>query len=143
MDKRLLEKLHGVHPALVSIIEKAAQEPKPFIVVYGMRTPQAEAEAIKTGHSQTMHSRHLPNNQGLACAVDLAAIDAEGAVDWAAGREAEVYGAIALQIKAAADELGLGAALEWGGDPVGAWEPGEVSHFRDWGHFQLSWQAYP
>jgi hypothetical protein len=87
-----------------------------------------------------MHSRHLPDSKGLSAAVDVVALT-NGVADWAKGREKDVFGAIAKQIKAAANELGVD--IEWGGDPVGAWEPGVVSHFRDWGHFQLPWAKYP
>ena len=140
MDPRSEANLLKVHPDLARVIRGAAQTPQPFVVVYGIRTEDAEAEAVKTGHSTTMHSRHLPNDDGLACAVDVAALIG-GQVSFAPGQEAAVFGAIAAQIKASADALGI--PIQWGGSPVGAWTPGVVSHFRDWGHFQLPWREYP
>lgn len=148
MDAHSETFLAHVHPDLARVLRAAAQTPQPWAIVYGIRTLAAEAQAVATGHSQTMRSRHLPdihyankdNPDGVACAVDVAAIIG-GRLDWAKGREAAVFGEIADQIRAAAKALNI--PLQWGGDPIGAWTPGVVSHFRDWGHFQLPWGAYP
>jgi len=56
----------------------------------------------------------------------------DGELSFAPGREAEVYGRVAAQIKAAAARLGV--PLQWGGD----W-----NRFKDWGHFQLPWLQEP
>lgn len=140
MDARSESFFPHVHPDLVKVLRAAAQNPQPFLVVYGLRTLTAEQEAVSTGHSQTLHSRHLPNAEGLACAVDVAALIA-GKVSFAPGHEAIIFGGIASQMKAAA--LSLSVPIQWGGDPIGAWIPGVVSTFRDWGHFQLPWKEYP
>lgn len=140
--------LAHVHPDLVRVMNAALQTPQPFIIVYGIRTLEAEKAAVASGHSQTTHSRHLPdkryanaaNPDGLACAVDVAAM-IDGKVSFAPGQEAQVFGHIAVEVKAAADALHV--PIQWGGDPIGAWIPGVVSHFRDWGHFQLPWGVYP
>jgi peptidoglycan L-alanyl-D-glutamate endopeptidase CwlK len=129
-----------VHPDLVKVLRAAAQTPQAFEVVYGLRTLAAEAEAVATGHSKTLHSRHLPNAAGLSCAVDVAAL-IDGKVSFAPGHEEFFFGAIAAQVKAAAAKLEV--PIQWGGDHVGAWTPGVVSTFRDWGHFQLPWLQYP
>jgi len=135
--------LAGVHPDLVHVMQQAAQAPQAFQVVYGVRTLAAEAEAVRTGHSQTMHSRHLPDPHfgGKAMAVDIACLT-DGTVDWTvANAHGGIYGAAAEQVLAAATRLGV--KLQWGGQQVGAWVDGQVSHFRDWGHFQLDPSAYP
>jgi len=62
-------------------------------------------------------------------------------VDFAEGREELVFAAIAAQVLAASHTLEI--PLQWGGSKVGAWTPGVISHFRDWGHFQLPWKEYP
>lgn len=118
----------------------ARQTPQAFVVDYGLRTLQAEAAAVASGHSQTMHSRHLPDARfgNLAMAVDVIAATGD---PFAAGHEAEVFGLIAAQVLAAAAALNV--KLQWGGQPVGAWIDGAPSHFRDWGHFQLDPSAYP
>lgn len=131
MDARSETNLSKVHPDLCAVIRTALQTPQPFIVVYGIRTLEAEKQAVATGHSTTLHSRHLPNKDGLSCAVDVAAL-LNGQVSFAAGHEADVFGKIAKQIKDAAKVLNIPVA--WGGD----WRS-----FKDWGHFQLPWTQYP
>ena len=135
--------LAQVHPDLVRVIEAAAQAPQPFQVIYGIRTVAAEAAAVASGHSQTMHSRHLPDPHygGVAMAVDIACLT-NGAVDWTvADAGGGIYGDAADQILDAAEALKI--KVQWGGSTVGAWVDGQVSHFRDWGHFQLDPSAYP
>ena len=142
MDDRSETNLAHVHPDLVKVIRAASQSPQPFTVVYGIRTLEAEAQAVASGHSQTMHSRHLPDARygGVAMAVDVAAL-VDGQVSFAPGHESDVFGQIADQIQAASDALGVD--LQWGGDPVGAWKDGQASGFRDFGHFQLDPASYP
>lgn len=139
MDARSEALLAHVHPDLAKVIRSAAQSPQPFEVVYGIRTLAAEAAAVASGHSQTMHSRHLPDKHyataadpdGLSCAVDVAAL-VGGQVSFAPGHEQAVFGEIAAQVKDAAEALKI--PVEWGGDWV---------TFKDWGHFQLPWAQYP
>lgn len=140
MDARSEANLLHVHPALAGVMRAAAQGPQPFVVDYGLRTIQAEAAAVASGHSETMHSRHLPDAHygGASMACDVIA----GRGDpFAVGHEAEVFGQIAEQVLAAAKAMGVD--VQWGGQPVGAWTDGQVSHFRDWGHFQLDPAKYP
>jgi peptidoglycan L-alanyl-D-glutamate endopeptidase CwlK len=121
--------LAQVHPDLQSVLRAAAQTPQAFQVVYGIRTLAAEQAAVASGHSTTMHSRHLPQpgQHNLSCAVDVAALT-NGHIDW----NDKCYPAVAAQVKAAAAALHI--PIEWGGD----WRS-----FRDFGHFQLPWAQYP
>lgn len=132
MDARSESFFPCVHLDLVRVVRMALQEPQPFVIVCGVRMESAQKKAVATGHSTTMHSRHLPGKvDGLSRAVDVAAL-VDGEVSFAPGREAEVFGAIARQIKAAGTALGI--PVEWGGDWIS---------FKDWGHFQLPWKEYP
>ena len=136
--------LAGVHPDLAKVIRAAAQTPTPFVVVYGLRTPGAEAQAVASGHSKTLHSRHLEQlaENNLACAVDVCALGAGGNLDWTVSdAKGGAFARIASQIEHAAALLGV--PIQWGGADVGAWTPGVVSAFHDWGHFQLPWAEYP
>lgn len=127
-----------VHPALAKVILAADQDPQKFIVTYGLRTEDEEAAAVASHHSQTMHSEHLASH-GASRAVDLSPLDASGQAYFAPGREPLVYGMIAKQVLAAVTRVGLvDGDVMWGGALVGAWRSGVVSHFRDWGHFQLN-----
>jgi peptidoglycan L-alanyl-D-glutamate endopeptidase CwlK len=135
--------LAAVHPDLAKVILATAQEPVPFMVVYGLRTLAAEQAAVASGHSETLHSRHLPQagEHGQGCAIDFCVLK-DGALDWTvADAEGGAFGQVARQIQAAADKLGV--PIEWGGAKVGAWTPGVVSTFHDWGHVQLPWAQYP
>lgn len=116
-----------VHPDLVKVIVAASQGAQKFQVVQGLRTLAQEAEAVASGHSTTMHSRHLPNAEGLSCAVDVAALT-NSHIDWNSAR----YPRINEQVQSAARSLGI--PVEWGG----LWK-----HLKDLGHFQLPWAQYP
>lgn len=141
--------LAHVHSDLALVMRAAAQQPQRFQVIYGLRTPQAQEEAVQTGHSETMHSRHLAgggfNENGYggdALAVDIVCTDNNGAMDWTVGPvDGGIYGAAAKQILAAANQLGI--AVQWGGAAEGAWVDNQPSHFRDWGHYQLDPSKYP
>ncbi len=128
LDPRSEAVLADVHPDLVKVVRHALESPaQPFEVIQGLRSMAAEKEAVATGHSTTLHSRHLPNAHGVACAVDVAAID-QGHISW----NPLLYQTIAHAMKAAAAAVGV--PVEWGGD----WKS-----FKDWGHFQLPWAQYP
>lgn len=123
--------LSHVHPDLVRVMLHA-DSPQRFIIIQGLRTLAQEKSAVASGHSTTMHSRHLPNHDGLADAVDIVALDAKGRPDWAQGCEAATYTPIIAAIKRSAHELSI--PIEAGMDWV---------HFKDWGHIQLPWKQYP
>lgn len=135
--------LAEVHPDLVRVAQAASQTPQAFQIVYGIRTLAAEAQAVATGHSETMHSRHLPDAHygGHAMAFDFACLT-NGAIDWTvANATGGIYCIAATQILVAAERLGV--KIQWGGQQTGAWTDGVVSHFRDWGHVQLDPSEYP
>lgn len=127
-DARSLANLHLVEPDLIKVVAQAYERStQPFEVICGMRSSAAEHKAVATGHSETLHSRHLPDKNGLAAAVDVAALD-NGHISW----NPLLYQPIADAMKQAAADLKI--PLEWGGD----WKT-----LKDWGHFQLPWADYP
>lgn len=117
------ERLKGVHPDLVRVVERAIQLTEvDFTVLEGLRTVARQQQLVKSGASKTMRSRHLTGH-----AVDLAAvIDGEVRWDW------PLYHKIAKAVKQAAAELKV--PIEWGGD----WRT-----FKDGPHWQLPWKKYP
>jgi peptidoglycan L-alanyl-D-glutamate endopeptidase CwlK len=123
LTARCGQRLAGVHPDLVRVVERAAKDGTKFRVIEGLRTMDRQAELVRAGKSQTMRSRHLTGH-----AVDLAALDEAGRVTWAR----PAYEALAARVKAAAAAEGV--PIGWGGDFRG---------FFDGPHFQLPWDSYP
>lgn len=117
------QRLTGVHPDLVRIVEHALTlSPIAFQVTEGKRTKARQQQLVAAGASQTMKSRHLTGH-----AVDLVAlVGGKARWDW------PLYSQLATAMKAAAAQLKL--PLEWGGD----WKT-----LKDGAHFQLPWKAYP
>lgn len=119
---RSIEKLTGVHPDLVRVVEAAHGTCK-FHVTDGVRTLARQKQLVAEGKSKTLKSRHL-----VGCAVDLVAVTDDGKVSYDDDR----MRAVADAMKRAAGELGI--PIEWGGD----WKS-----FVDTPHFQLPADLYP
>ena len=120
---RSRDRLKGVHPDLVAVVERAIQlTGVDFMITEGLRTPARQAELVRAGASRTQNSRHLTGH-----AVDVAALVA-GQVRW----DWPLYPRIAQAFRQAARELNT--PITWGGD----WPK-----LRDGPHFELSRQAYP
>ncbi|MGQ3040459.1 MAG: M15 family metallopeptidase [Brevundimonas sp.] len=123
LSKRSLDRLQGVHPRLVAVVQEAsALSSVDFMVTEGMRTKARQAALLRAGASRTMTSRHLTGH-----AVDVAAL-VEGQVRW----DWPLYPRIAAAFKAAAARQGT--AIIWGGD----W-----ARLRDGPHFELDRKAFP
>lgn len=122
-SERSLRNLHGIHPDLRRVMDRALQEsPLDFIVIEGLRTKERQAEMVESGASKTMNSRHLTGH-----AVDILPIGPNGPrFDW------PLYHKIAPAIKAAAKAEGV--KIVWGGD----WKS-----FPDGPHFELDRRLYP
>jgi peptidoglycan L-alanyl-D-glutamate endopeptidase CwlK len=102
LGKRSKEKLQGVDPRMVRVVERAIElSEQDFSVICGLRTVAEQEALVAKGASQTMKSKHL---EGLA--VDLAA--------WCDGIrwELNLYDEIADAIRKAAIEEGV--TIRWG-----------------------------
>ena len=131
LSARDRQRLAGVHPDLVAVIEKAASLcPKRFIVVEGCRTLEQQKRNVAKGVSKTLKSRHITAPNGYGHAVDLMIPETGTDRDWA--DDNPNWRVIATAMKSAATELGT--PIEWGGD----WKS-----FVDTPHWQLPWGAYP
>lgn len=72
LGRRSRGELHGVHPDLVFIVERAITiTPVDFSVHDGLRTLAEQREYVDKGVSKTLNSYHLPQRDGLGWAVDL------------------------------------------------------------------------
>lgn len=123
LSSRSRDRLKGVHPVLVGVIEAAiVNSPVDFMVTEGVRKPARQAALVRAGASRTLNSRHITGH-----AVDLAAV-VEGQIRW----DWPLYPRIAAHIKATAAARGV--ALVWGGD----WP-----RLRDGPHFELDRKVFP
>lgn len=123
MDARSERNLKGVHPDLVRVVRRAAEDSgMDFIVTEGLRTLERQKQLKAAGASKTLKSRHLTGH-----AVDVA-IQLDGKVRW----DWPLYAKFAKAMKAAARAEKV--SIEWGGD----WKS-----FRDGPHYQLLWAKYP
>lgn len=122
LSDRSMKNLEHVHPDLVKVVLKAAEDAA-FEVLEGWRALPRQRLLVAHGASQTLKSRHLTGH-----AVDLGALVA-GVVEW----HWPLYDELAAAMKTAAALAAV--PLEWGGD----WRK-----FKDGGHFQLPYgDKYP
>ena len=108
LSQRSLSRLEGVHPSLLSTVEKAIQLTKvDFGCSCGVRTIEEQKVLLAKGASTTMKSKHLIQEDGYSHAVDLIAY-LEGRVSW----ELNLYDDIADAMKEASKETEVD--LRWG-----------------------------
>ena len=95
---RSKERLQGVHPDLVKVLEEAIKEsPLDFSITEGLRTRERQKALFDAGKSQTMNSRHLTGK-----AVDIAVIK-DGEVTW----DLKYYRIVTDHIKKVAKQLDI------------------------------------
>lgn len=99
-------RLAQAHPDLQRLVRVVA-ETWDLVILETARTPERQAELVRTGKSKTLHSKHLVQNDGFAHAVDLAPMP----VDWNDTRRWYLFGGFCL---GTAQRLGL--PIIWGGD---------------------------
>ena len=116
LSKRSLDRLEGVHPDLVAVVKAAIEVTDvDFGVTCGLRTVEEQEQLVAAGRSQTMNSKHIPQEDGYSHAVDLVAYFGSN-VSW----ELNVYDDICDAMKEAAIEVGC--PLKWGA----AWSEGDI-----------------
>ena len=106
LSAKSLDRLEGLHPDLVKIVERAIEITDiDFSVGEGLRSITRHKELYQQGATTTMNSRHLTGH-----AVDLIALDEDGKVSW----DWKYYYPLAVAMKQAAKDVGV--SIEWGGD---------------------------
>ena len=120
LSTRSKNKLKGVHPDMVAVVERAIELTKvDFGVTYGVRSLAEQEKLVASGRSQTMKSKHLIQDSGYSHAVDVVAYDGSDVV-W----EINVYDDICDAFKQAAIEKGV--AVKWGA----AWSEGDIRSYE-------------
>lgn len=133
------ERLAGVHPQLVRVVERAIElSTVDFLVLEGVRTPQRQRELYAQGRTKpgpvvtwTLKSNHFVRADGYGHAVDLAPFP----IDWEGPTRFPKFDAIAKAMFAAAEELGV--RIRWGAD----WDQDGKARERgesDSPHFELA-----
>lgn len=121
-SKSSLNRLSMAHDDLERVAVLALKYSKyDFGITCSLRTIEEQEQLVKDGKSQTMKSRHLPNEQGVSEAIDFA-VYLNGSITWSI----RYYRVVAQAFFRAAIELGVD--IEWGG----LWET-----FVDGPHVQL------
>jgi peptidoglycan L-alanyl-D-glutamate endopeptidase CwlK len=136
LSQKSLERLNGVHPALVFLVKSAMEtQIMDFSVNEGVRTLDRQKELVSKGVSKTMKSKHLIQSDGYGHAVDLYPypIDME-AVRKGSAVEISRFGVLAGIMKSLAWTHGI--EIEWGGDFDSDGETLDHTFF-DAPHFQL------
>lgn len=121
-SQRSLERLKGVHPDLVKVMQASISDsPYDFGITEGRRTPERQQQLYKEGKSRTLNSRHLTGH-----AVDIAVFIGKD-VSW----DFRYYDAVAEHIKKVAESLKI--PIVWGGEWRG---------LVDGPHFELNRKHY-
>ena len=72
LSNKSLERLNGVHPSLVFLVQSAMEtQIMDFSVNEGVRTLDRQKDLVSKGFSKTMKSKHLVQSDGYGHAVDL------------------------------------------------------------------------
>lgn len=125
LSRRSRHRLAGVHPFLVECVYRAIETTaQDFAVFEGLRDETTQAAYVARGVSKTMHSKHLLQPDGFAHAVDLVPF-VRGRIDWC-DDEKWRYEPIRHAMFRAAEQLGGGYELRWGGD----WRWFDGPHFE-------------
>lgn len=121
LSKKSLSNLEGVKPELVAVVNRAIEITQiDFSVTQGVRTLAQQKEFVRTGKSQTMNSKHLPQADGYSHAVDVVAYIGKN-ISW----ELNVYDNIADAFAQAGRDLGV--AMRWGA----AWNVPDITKWND------------
>lgn len=119
LSQRSLDRLEGVHPEMVAVVERAIQLTEvDFGVTQGVRTLEEQKANVAAGRSQTMRSKHLLQDDGFSHAVDVVAYVGSD-VSW----ELNLYDDICDAFKQAAEEVGC--SIKWGA----AWSEGDIRSY--------------
>ena len=139
LSQRSRNRLVGVHPDLVRVVERAiGLTAVDFVVSEGARSIDRQRDLVASGRSKTLNSKHLIQADGYAHAVDLVAtgdLDGDGDID---AQDTEHvwdlvnYAAISAAVMDAARSEGV--VVRWGG----TFKTRDGKPWVDGPHFELT-----
>lgn len=72
LSKRSQERLQGVHPDLIKVVNRALEiSPYDFGITEGVRSIETQKQYVTEGKSKTMNSYHLKQEDGYSYAIDF------------------------------------------------------------------------
>lgn len=145
LNAKSLKRLEGVHPDLRKVVEAAARSIAfPILVIEGVRSAERQRELYAQGRTKpgkivtwTMNSRHIVQQSGYGCAVDIAPVGKAGGIEWG---DVAKFDAIGKAMTKAGAELGI--PVRWGYDWDGDGKLREKGEY-DGPHFELPKARYP
>jgi len=148
------ERLETCHPKIIKLFEKVVEK-YDCSVLEGVRSIERQRSLVDSGRSTTMHSKHLPNKNGLSLAADVVPYP----ISWGATEQKAILNAInsrsksellklmmdyrlvyarfyhfAGYVRGVAEELDID--ITWGGDWNGNFDFKDQT-FHDLPHFQI------
>lgn len=118
-----------VHPDLQRLFREVLKHID-CSILDGVRTLEEERAYVHSGASETLHSKHLPQADGLSHAIDAAPYPQRWN-DEAWKKNQLYFGGFVLGV---ASQMGIN--LRWGGNWTGDNDP-EHNRFDDLEHFEL------
>lgn len=108
LSRRSKNNLIGVHPTLVKVVQKAIETTEiDFGITCGLRTVEQQKKLLAKRKTTTMHSLHIPGEDGYSHAIDIVPFRGKRAC-W----DHESFFPAIYAIGVAAKESGL--TLVWG-----------------------------
>lgn len=134
-SRRSMENLKDVNHLLISVVVTALKKYSSvdFSVIEGMRSSERQQELFKKGTTQTLRSKHRPQEDGYSHAVDLlpSLPKVSGSEIW---EHKEAFKAVSDAMFKGSKDLNI--KIRWGGD----WNENGRSDdetFYDGPHFEL------
>lgn len=116
MSRKLADLSPRFYPLATALIAQIVEATIPILILDTRRTPEEQAEAIRTGHSWTIHSKHLTGD-----AIDLVPYEIY-----------QLHGPDKLQwdthdpVWQTLGKIGEALGLRWGG----RWPQKDLGHFE-------------
>jgi len=83
MSRSLSDLSERMRPLAVELIARAVEAGIQVKIIDTIRSESEQKENIRRGVSWTLHSRHLPDGDGKANAIDLAPVECLSLKNWA------------------------------------------------------------
>jgi len=144
MTIKYKERLQGVHPSLVKILELTDHllKDKTIVIIEGVRTQQQQQDRYDQGRTKpgrivtnSLKSKHLRQIDGYGHAIDIA-IQENGKIDW---NNLDLFDLLRITMVEAARQLGIKnfrSGADWDKDNIPDYKEVQ-SYIKEFGHRPL------